>query len=121
MTHRPMQPERQSITHRFKIGSLKGYITVGLYEDGSPGEVFLTAEKQGTFERGLLHSLAVLLSVALQHGIPLSKLVDKMKNVHFEPSGLTKNPNIPTAQSVVDYLGRWLEQRFLIVVTPKED
>lgn len=112
--HKPMPRERASVTHRFKVGGLKGYITVGLYEDGNVGEIFLTTEKQGTFERGLLHCLALMISVALQHGVPLEKVVEKLKGVNFEPSGFTKNPKIPMAASIVDYLARWLEDHFIL-------
>lgn len=119
MTHRPMPAERQSITHRVTIrkgdpmGSLKVYITVGLYEDGTPGEVFLTAKKQGSLERGLLHCLAVMVSTMLQYGVPLSKVCEKLTGVVFEPSGPTTNRQIPWVHSVSDYLGRWLRMRFL--------
>lgn len=118
--HEKMPPVRNSITHRFTIrqgdplGALKVYVTVGLYEDGRPGEIFLTADKQGTLERGLLHCLALMVSTMLQHGISLAKVADKLKGVKFEPSGLTSNKKIPMVSSVADYLGRWLEQRFII-------
>lgn len=107
-----MPPERRSVTKRFSIGNLKGYLTVGLYDDGTPGEVFLTLRKPGSLERGLSHCVAIMISLLLQNGIPLSKVVSKLKSLQFEPSGLTGDPEIPVAGSVADYLGRWLELRF---------
>ena len=105
--------ERPSITHRFRIGKLKCYLTVGLYPDGRPGELFLVANKQGSLTRGLMHCLAVMVSLALQHGVPLAEVVDKLKLVKFDPAGLTGNKDIPMADSVADYIGKWLEKRFL--------
>jgi ribonucleoside-diphosphate reductase alpha chain len=115
-----MPSERESITHRFKIGTgsaggLKGYLTVGLLGNGRPGEVFVTLKKTGSLERGLCHILAVIISVALQYGVPLEKIVEKLTDVSFEPSGFTTNPDIPYARSVVDYIGKWLSHRFLKV------
>ncbi len=106
---RRMPAERSSITHRFQIGSLKGYITAGFMEDGSLGEIFIRANKQGSLERGLLHTVAVLISVMLQHNVPLSQITDKLSSMAFEPSGVTTNPKIPIVNSVMDYLARWLE------------
>ncbi len=105
--------ERMSITHKFQVGEQEGYITVGLYEDGRPGEVFLRVSKQGSTVNGLMESLGQLTSIALQYGVPLEGLTAKMKNNRFEPSGMTTNRDIPHATSLVDYVFRWLEKRFV--------
>ena len=110
---RHLPDERRSVTHKFRVGEQEGYVTVGLYDDGTPGEVFVTISKEGSTIRGLMDSVAVLTSVALQYGVPLEDLVRKFRAVHFEPSGLTSNPDIPIASSIVDYIFRWLEKRFL--------
>jgi ribonucleoside-diphosphate reductase alpha chain len=110
---RHLPDERRSITHKFRVGEQEGYITVGLYDEGQPGEIFVNISKEGSTIRGLMDSVAVLTSVALQYGVPLRNLVEKFRGVHFEPNGLTSNPQIPAATSLVDYIFRWLEQRFL--------
>ena len=110
---RHLPDERQSITHKFRVGEQEGYVTVGLYEEGLPGEIFVNISKEGSTIRGLMDSVAVLTSVALQYGVPLRNLVEKFRGVHFEPAGLTGNPQIPVASSLVDYIFRWLELRFL--------
>ncbi len=104
--------ERRSITHKFRVGEQEGYVTAGLFDDGRPGEVFITISKEGSTIRGLMDSVAVLTSLALQYGVPLDDLVRKFRGVHFEPQGLTDNPDIPTASSLVDYIFRWMEGRF---------
>jgi ribonucleoside-diphosphate reductase alpha chain len=114
MPHRRRLPdERHSITHKFRVGEQEGYVTVGLFEDGTPGEIFVTISKEGSTIRGLMDSVAMLTSYALQYGVPLRTLVDKFKGVHFEPAGFTAHPEIPQASSLVDYIFRWLELRFL--------
>jgi ribonucleoside-diphosphate reductase alpha chain len=110
---RRMPDERRAITHKFSIGGHEGYITVGMYDDGSPGEVFLSMAKEGTVVSGLVDSIAIAISLALQHGVPLSLLVEKFSHTRFEPSGFTGNPKIPMAKSVLDYVFRWLGQKFL--------
>ncbi len=105
--------ERRSVTHKFQVGEQEGYITVGLYDDGRPGEVFLRVSKQGSTVNGLMESLGQLTSIALQYGVPLEGLTSKLKNNRFEPSGMTMNRDIPTATSLVDYLFRWMERRFV--------
>jgi ribonucleoside-diphosphate reductase alpha chain len=110
---RRMPDERQSFTHKFRVGEQEGYITVGLYDDGSPGEIFVNISKEGSTIRGLMDNVAVLTSMALQYGVPLQNLVEKFRGVHFEPAGFTGNPDIPSASSLVDYIFRWLELRFL--------
>jgi ribonucleoside-diphosphate reductase alpha chain len=105
--------ERKSITHKFDIAGHEGYITVGMYEDGLPGEIFVMMSKQGSTISGLMDSFATAISYALQYGVPLQFLVDKFSHMRFEPSGFTKNPQIPYAKSIVDYLFRWLASKFL--------
>ena len=105
--------ERQSITHKFDIAGHEGYITVGLYEDGQPGELFLTMAKEGSTISGFADAFAQAISYALQYGVPLQDLVDKFSHVRFEPSGMTKNPDIRFAKSIVDYIFRWLAAKFL--------
>ncbi len=110
---RHLPDERKSITHKFRVGEQEGYITVGLYEEGAPGEIFVNISKEGSTIRGLMDAVAMLTSVALQYGVPLENLVSKFRGVHFEPAGLTGNPKIPAASSLVDYIFRWLELRFI--------
>jgi len=110
---RHLPDERRSITHKFRVGEQEGYITVGLYDEGAPGEIFVNIAKEGSTIRGLMDSVAMLTSVALQYGVPLENLVAKFRGVHFEPAGLTNNPQIRNATSLVDYIFRWLEHRFL--------
>ncbi len=105
--------ERQAITHKFDIAGHEGYITVGLYENGQPGEIFLKMAKEGSTISGLMDTFATTVSVALQYGVPLHDLVFKFAHVRFEPSGFTSNPEIPIAKSIIDYIFRWLGSRFL--------
>jgi ribonucleoside-diphosphate reductase alpha chain len=108
-----LQAERASITHKFKIGDHEGYITVGLYPDGEPGELFITMAKEGSTVSGLMDSFALATSIALQHGVPLKLLCEKFAHTRFEPSGWTTNPDIGFAKSIMDYIFRWLQLRFL--------
>ncbi len=109
-----MPRERQSITHKFSIGGHEGYITAGMYEDGSVGEIFLTdIGKEGSTLRGMMNSFATAISIALQYGVPLETLVWKFSHMRFEPEGVTGNPEIPFAKSMPDYIMRWLASRFL--------
>jgi len=110
---RKLPDERQSITHKFSIGGHEGYLTVGLYEDGTPGEIFITMAKEGSTISGLMDSMAVVTSLSLQYGVPLRFLVDKFSHVRFEPSGWTGNSQIPYAKSIMDYIFRWLGAKFL--------
>ncbi|MGA8808590.1 MAG: vitamin B12-dependent ribonucleotide reductase, partial [Thermoanaerobaculia bacterium] len=105
--------ERESITHKFSISGHEGYITVGKYEDGTPGEIFITMAKEGSTISGLMDSFATMTSLALQHGVPLNFLVDKFTHTRFEPSGFTKNPEIPMTKSIMDYIFKWLATKFL--------
>jgi len=113
LSRRKLPDERHSITHKFDIAGHEGYITVGMYEDGSPGEIFISMSKQGSTISGLMDSFATAISYALQYGVPLQFLVDKFAHMRFEPSGFTKNPNIPYAKSIIDYLFRWMASKFL--------
>lgn len=114
---RRLPPERKAITHKFSIAGHEGYITVGMYEDGTPGEIFIVMAKEGSTISGLMDSFATAISLALQYGVPLQVLVDKFTHTRFEPSGFTSNPQIPIAKSIMDYIFRWLALKFL---TPKE-
>jgi ribonucleoside-diphosphate reductase alpha chain len=105
--------ERRSITHKFDIAGHEGYITVGLYEDGTPGELFLVMAKEGSTISGFADAFAQAISYALQYGVPLQDLVDKFSHVRFEPSGITKNPDVRFAKSIVDYIFRWMAAKFL--------
>ncbi len=110
---RRLPDERKSITHKFDIAGHEGYITAGMYGDGQPGEIFITMSKEGSTISGLMDSFATAISMALQYGVPLRVLVDKFSHMRFEPSGFTKNPNIPMAKSIMDYIFRWLASKFL--------
>jgi len=110
---RKLPDERRSITHKFDIAGHEGYITAGMYEDNQPGEIFITMSKEGSTISGLMDSFATAISMALQYGVPLRVLVDKFSHMRFEPSGFTKNPDIPMAKSIMDYIFRWLASKFL--------
>ena len=110
---RRLPDERRSLTHHFSVGGQEGYVTVGLYEDGLPGELFIRMAKEGSTVSGLMDSFATAVSLALQYGVPLQILCDKFSHTRFEPSGWSGNPKIGYAKSLMDYLFRWLELRFL--------
>jgi ribonucleoside-diphosphate reductase alpha chain len=110
---RRLPDERRSITHKFDIAGHEGYITVGLYEDGQPGELFLVMAKEGSTISGFADAFAQAISYALQYGVPLQDLVDKFSHVRFEPSGMTRNPDVRFAKSIVDYIFRWMATKFL--------
>ena len=105
--------ERQSITHKFSVGGHEGYIIVGMYEEGTPGEIFIKMSKEGSTLSGFMDGFALSVSIGLQYGVPLKALVDKFINTRFEPSGYTGHRSIPYAKSVLDYIGRWLGGRFI--------
>lgn len=105
--------ERQAITHKFDIAGHEGYITVGLYEDGMPGELFIVMAKEGSTISGFADAFAQAISYTLQYGVPLQDLVDKFSHVRFEPSGMTRNPDVRFAKSIVDYIFRWMAAKFL--------
>jgi ribonucleoside-diphosphate reductase alpha chain len=114
---RRLSDERQAIAHKFRVGNTEGYLHVGLFEDGKPGEIFITVAKQGSTLRGLLDSFAQAVSIGLQYGVPLKVWVSKHINNRFEPMGWTDNPDIPVAKSLMDYIFKWMAFKFL----PKED
>jgi len=110
--------ERQSITHKFAVGEQEGYLTVGLYEDGRPGEIFVKIAKEGSTVSGLMDSVALLTSVSMQYAVPLEDIARKLRNTRFEPYGRTNNRDIPWATSLVDYIFRWLELKFVPGTAP---
>ena len=112
-TRRKLPDERHSITHKFDIAGHEGYITVGLFPDGTPGEIFLTMAKEGSTISGFADAFAQAVSYALQYGVPLPVLVDNFSHARFEPSGMTKNPEVRFAKSIVDYIFRWMATKFL--------
>ncbi|MCL4511346.1 MAG: vitamin B12-dependent ribonucleotide reductase [Bacteroidetes bacterium] len=114
---RRLPDERNAVTHKFSISGHEGYITVGLYEDGTPGELFITMSKEGSTISGLMDGFATGISLALQYGVPLKVLVDKFSHMRFEPSGFTNNKDVPIAKSVLDYIFRWMGLKFL----PREE
>src|SRR5664279_5034690 len=111
---RHLPDERRALTHHFSIAGQEGYLTVGVYEDGLPGEIFITMAKQGSTISGLMDAFATVVSLALQYGVPLSVLCEKLSHMRFEPSGWSGNPKIGYAKSLMDYIARWLELRFLM-------
>jgi ribonucleoside-diphosphate reductase alpha chain len=113
---RRLPDERMSITHKFSISGHEGYLTVGMYEDGTPGEIFVTMAKEGSVVSGLMDTIATMTSIALQYGVPFETLVKKFSHMRFEPSGFTNNPQIPMAKSVIDYIFRWLSIKFVPTV-----
>ncbi len=112
---RRMPDERQALTHKFQIAGHKGYLTIGLFEDGKPGEIFITMSKQGSMISGLMDAFATTVSIALQYGVPLRDLVRKFAHSRFEPAGFTSNPQIRIAKSIIDYIGRYLGIKFLSI------
>jgi ribonucleoside-diphosphate reductase alpha chain len=110
---RKLPDERKAVTHKFDIQGHEGYLTVGLFDDGTPGELFVTMAKEGSTISGLMDAFATQTSYALQFGVPLKFMVDKFSHMRFEPSGFTKNKEIPIAKSIVDYIFRWMASHFL--------
>lgn len=110
---RKLPDERKSITHKFSVGGHEGYIIVGMYEDGTPGEIFIKMAKEGSTLSGFMDGLALSISIGLQYGVSLKALVDKLTNTRFEPSGFTENSSIRYASSVLDYIARWVGGKFL--------
>ena len=110
---RRLPDERASITHKFNVGGHEGYLTIGMYEDGTPGEIFLRMAKEGSTISGLMDSFATAISLALQYGVPLKDLVNKFSHLRFEPAGFTGNRDIPMAKSLVDYIFRYMATKFM--------
>ena len=113
LQRRRLPDERPSIVHRFSVGGKRGTVIVGLFDDGTPGELFLRSDRAGSHADHMADAFAIVVSLALQHRVPLRALTSKFKHTAFEPSGVTTNPEIPIAQSILDYVARWLELRFL--------
>ena len=112
-SRRRLPDERRAITHKFDIAGHEGYITIGLFEDNAPGEIFLVMAKEGSTISGFADAFAQAVSYALQYGVPLPVLIDKFSHVRFEPSGMTKNPDVRVAKSIVDYIFRWMATKFM--------
>jgi ribonucleoside-diphosphate reductase alpha chain len=108
-----LKEERMSVTHKFNVGGHEGYIIVGLYPNGEPGEIFIKMAKEGSTVSGLMDSFALAVSISLQHGVPLKLFCEKFAHTRFEPSGWSSNPDIGFAKSIMDYIFRWLQMRFL--------
>ncbi|MBP9718590.1 adenosylcobalamin-dependent ribonucleoside-diphosphate reductase [Candidatus Gracilibacteria bacterium] len=113
---RKLPAERLSITHKFSVANHEGYVTIGLYQDGTPGEIFIKMSKEGSTLSGIMDALALTISLGLQYGVPLEVIVSKFTHSRFEPSGMTNNKNIPLVKSIIDYIGRYMALKFL----PKE-
>ncbi|MEM1109292.1 MAG: hypothetical protein AAGH99_11460 [Planctomycetota bacterium] len=109
---RSLQSDRDSITHKFQIMGHEGYLTIGLFEDGMPGEVFVKMSKEGSTLSGLMQAFCRAFSLALQYGLPLDEAVRRFKDMRFEPMGMTSNPEVPEAKSIIDYVARYLETQF---------
>ena len=108
----PLPKDRRSLTHKFKIGEHGGFVTVGLYDDGRPGEIFITTSKTGSSLRGMMDAFAISVSLGLQHGVPLSEYIDKFSFMRFDPAGITDDPGLRIAKSIPDYIFRWLANNF---------
>ncbi len=115
---RRLPDERKALVHHFNVGWYEGYLTVGFYEDGNPGEIFITTAKEGSTVSGLMDCFATAVSLALQYGVPLKILCDKFSHTRFEPSGWSGNPEIGFAKSMTDYIARWLALKFLPLCLP---
>jgi len=112
-SRRVLPATRDSVTHKFSVGGHEGYLTIGLYDDGSPGEIFLKISKEGSAISGFCQAFCLGFSLAIQHGLTLQEAVDRFRGMRFEPCGQTANPDIPEADSIVDYVARYLEQTFI--------
>jgi hypothetical protein len=115
---RRLPDERESITHKFQIANHEGYLTVGLFDDGSPGEVFVKMAKEGSTLSGLIDGWAIAVSIGLQYGVPMAALVNKYADMAFEPSGFTQHPVVHHAKSILDYIARWISWRFPAACRP---
>lgn len=107
-----LPPTRRSVTHKFSIAGHEAYLTIGLYEDGRPGEIFMKMAKEGSTMKGMMQGFCRAFSLAMQYGLPLDEAVERFKNMRFEPSGPTSNPEIPHATSIIDYVARYLEHHY---------
>lgn len=104
---------RRSVTHKFAVAGFEGYLTIGLFEDDSPGEIFIKMSKEGSTLSGLIQGFCRAFSLALQYGLPLADAADRFRGMRFEPAGPTCNPDIPEASSILDYVARYLELHFV--------
>lgn len=111
-TRRALAETRESLTHKFSVGGHEGYLTIGLYDDGSPGEIFLKISKEGSALSGMCQAFCRAFSIALQYGLSIEDAVSRFKGMRFDPLGATSNPDIPEASSIVDYVARFLEQEY---------
>ena len=119
VTHNPrrvLPRTRRSLTHKFAVAGHEGYLTIGLHEDGTPGEIFIKMSKEGSTLSGLIQGFCRAFSIALQYGLPLQDAVDRFRGMRFDPMGATNNPDIPEASSILDYVARFLELKFIIEV-----
>lgn len=112
VARRTLPATRQSLTHKFSVDNHEGYLTVGLYDDGRPGEIFIKISKEGSALSGMCQAFCRAFSLALQMGLPLEEFTARFRGMRFEPMGPTSNPDIPDAQSIVDYIARYLDQQF---------
>ncbi|MEO0511791.1 MAG: hypothetical protein AAF108_02710 [Planctomycetota bacterium] len=112
LTRRALPATRDSLTHKFAVNGYEGYLTIGLYEDGSPGEIFVKISKEGSVVSGMTQAFCRAFSLSLQHGLGVSDAVVRFKGMKFEPCGPTSNPDIPQADSIVDYIARYLDRHF---------
>ena len=109
----PLPQTRSSVTHKFSIGGHEGYLTIGLFQDGQPGEIFIKMSKEGSTLSGLIQGFCRAFSLALQHGLSTTDAVERFRGMRFEPMGPTSNPEIPEASSILDYVARYLEHHFV--------
>lgn len=111
-TRQSLTPTRESLTHKFTIDRHEGYLTIGLYPDGTPGEIFIKIAKEGSAISGMCQAFCRAFSIALQYGLPVDEAVKRFRGMRFEPNGLTSNPDIPEADSIVDYVAKYMELQF---------
>jgi len=116
---RTLPPTHNSVTHKFSVNGHEGYLTVGLFDDGQPGEIFIKMSKEGSTLSGLIQGFCRAFSLAIQYGLPLSDAVERFRNMRFDPMGQTTNPNIPQATSILDYVAQYLDYNFKDL-TPRE-
>ena len=107
-----LRPTHESVTHKFSVNGHEGYLTIGLFEDGSPGEIFIKMSKEGSTLSGLIQGFCRAFSLAIQYGLPLEEATDRFSNMRFDPMGQTSNPNIPQATSILDYVAQYLDYEF---------
>ena len=118
---RVLPSTRDSLTHKFAVGGHEGYLTIGLHEDGTPGEIFIKMSKEGSTLSGLIQGFCRAFSIALQYGLPLQEAVDRFRGMRFDPMGPTNNPDIPEASSILDYVARYLELKFITEPAQRKD